>query len=85
MMVSVMGATGDLAAPVLFWLLAFFALGWREAFVIVGVMIVVYALVLSRQVFETPAPSQEEDADLGIWPTLKLAFPSGEIAPMEPV
>ena len=69
-----MGATGDLAAPALFWLLALFALGWREAFVIAGVLIVVYALLLSRQRFEAPPALRRDEAELGTWAALKLAF-----------
>jgi MFS family permease len=69
-----MGATGDLAAPALFWLLAVFALGWREAFVIAGVLIVVYAFLLSRQRFEAPPPREEDGAELGTWAALVLAF-----------
>lgn len=69
-----MGAAGDLAAPALFWLLALFALGWREAFVISGVFILVYALLLSRQRFEAAPGLEGTGADLGTWEALKLAF-----------
>jgi MFS family permease len=69
-----MGATGDLAAPALFWLLAVFALGWREAFVIAGVLIVVYALLLSRQRFEAPPAREGDRSELGTWAALRLAF-----------
>ncbi len=69
-----MGATGDLAVPALFWLLALFALGWREAFVISGLFIVLYALLLSRQRFEAPPALEEDEVALGIWAALKVAF-----------
>lgn len=46
-----MGMAGDLAAPLLFYVLAWFAAGWREAFLISGVLLVGYAIALSRQTF----------------------------------
>ena len=69
-----LGAAGDLAAPALFWLLALFALGWREAFVISGIFIVAYAAVLSRQRFEAPPRPAEDESAPGTWAALKLAF-----------
>jgi DHA1 family bicyclomycin/chloramphenicol resistance-like MFS transporter len=56
-----MGATGDLAAPLLFSLLALVTLGWRSAFGLVGVALLVYALGLWRRPFPDEA---EEDEDL---------------------
>ena len=52
-----MGAAGDMAAPALFWLLGALALGWREAFLASGVLILLYATMLSRRSFAEPAPS----------------------------
>ena len=57
--------SGSLPLPALFWLLALFALGWREAFVIAGILIVGYALLMSRQHFETPAPPEVDEPELG--------------------
>jgi MFS family permease len=69
-----MGAAGDLAAPALFWLLAIFALGWREAFVISGAIVLVYAIVLSRQSFPPPVRGGDEDDDLPLTAALRMAF-----------
>lgn len=56
---TLMGACGDLAAPLLFWGLAAFALGWREAFLATGAILGVYALFLARTHF-TPAGEAAE-------------------------
>jgi predicted MFS family arabinose efflux permease len=61
-----MGSAGDLVAPALFWLLASFALGWREAFLVSGAIVVLYALMLARQTFPEPvadAQNLPEDAE----------------------
>jgi MFS family permease len=72
-----MGAAGDLAAPALFWLLALFALGWRSAFVIAGAVILVYAVLLSRQHFPPPRQHSQAAGDVGEMSTrdaLRAAF-----------
>ena len=71
-----MGAAGDLAAPALFWLLAVLALGWREAFLVTGAMIVVYALVLMRRPFPEVQASVDDDGedDVPMRVALRTAF-----------
>jgi predicted MFS family arabinose efflux permease len=69
-----MGALGDLAAPALFWLLAVFALGWRQAFVISGVVILAYAMLLARQDFPRPSSQPEDASEMGTREALRAAF-----------
>jgi MFS family permease len=79
-----MGAVGDLAAPALFWLLALVAWGWREAFLVSGCLILVYAAMLSRQSFadtRQPAlqrqetrPAEDDEPEPSIREALGAAF-----------
>ncbi len=69
-----MGAAGDLAAPALFWLLAVFALGWREAFLVSGALVLVYALMLARQNFPEPTRAQGDAPELGTVAALRAAL-----------
>ena len=58
-----MGATGDLAAPLLFWVLGILAMGWREAFVVCGALLTVSAVVVLRTpIPATPASAEDDDA-----------------------
>lgn len=59
------GSIGDLAAPALFWALAWFALGWREAFVTTGVVLLGYALLLACTDFQRPARLARGDREQG--------------------
>jgi len=69
-----MGAAGDLAAPALFWGLALFALGWREAFAVSGALVLAYALLLARQRFPAPARETDGSEDVPILGALRAAF-----------
>lgn len=55
------GTLGDLAAPALFALLALFAWGWREAFMLMGVVLFVYTLLLLPQRFPAPVKGKGDD------------------------
>jgi MFS family permease len=56
---SMMGMVGDLAAPALMAAVAWAALGWRHAFVVVGIAVGLWALALTRVGFPVPATSAE--------------------------
>jgi MFS family permease len=58
-----MGASGDLAAPLLFSLLALVALGWRSAFGLVGVVLLIYALFLWRRRFPDEVEKGHDPGD----------------------
>lgn len=60
---TMMGMLGDLAAPGLFTALAYMALGWREAFLLVGVILACYTAILWRRPFPEPAPPQDKIPD----------------------
>jgi FSR family fosmidomycin resistance protein-like MFS transporter len=53
-----MGCAGDLATPALLSLLGLFALGWRHGFVLCGLVVVLYAGLLSRQRFPDSQPER---------------------------
>jgi len=53
------GTLGDLAAPALFAVLALFAWGWREASMMMGGVLFVYALLLIPHRFPPPNGNQE--------------------------
>jgi MFS family permease len=69
-----MGMAGDLAAPLLFFVLAWFAAGWREAFMVSGLLLVGYALVLSRQTFPEAATERESRNGVSIREALGKAL-----------
>lgn len=58
-----LGMLGDLAAPALFALLPLFGWGWRQAFLVSGAVLALYALALARQPF--PARCREAPASSG--------------------
>lgn len=60
---TLMGILGDLAAPAIMAGLAYWSLGWRGAFVAVGIMVAVQALVLARLDFPAPAAECETTAN----------------------
>jgi MFS family permease len=69
-----MGMAGDLAAPLLFFILAGFAAGWREAFVVSGLLLVGYSLLLSRQTFPERVAGPERGEDVPIRSALREAL-----------
>jgi len=63
---ALMGQLGDLGTPLLFAALAKASLGWRDAFLVTGFLIVGYATLLALLPFpERTAPADEPQAGLG--------------------
>ncbi len=69
-----MGAAGDMTAPALFWVLGVFALGWREAFLATGLVIVAYAAWMVTRAFPEPGRPAEAAAEVGVREALRAAF-----------
>lgn len=57
-----LGSIGDLLTPALFFALAVFGWGWREAFGVCAAVLVIYAAVLSRQRFPPQTRPDDEPA-----------------------
>jgi MFS family permease len=57
---TLMGMLGDLGTPLLFAALALLSLGWREAFLVTGGLILAYTAVLGTQRFPRPAHETRE-------------------------
>jgi predicted MFS family arabinose efflux permease len=60
------GTLGDLLVPSLVALAAIFTVGWRGAFVAVGVVMIGYALLLSRQRFPEPVAHAHGEDEPGL-------------------
>ncbi len=74
------GSLGDLATPALFSALALVAWGWREAFWIVAVLWLVWAVLVFRAPF--PERVQEDDApEPGMLDALRSAFATPALRP----
>jgi MFS family permease len=74
---SLLGMIGDLAAPALMAGLAFASLGWRTGYLIVGIGVGVWALLLLATPFPDPARTAEDggdDEDIGLRAALMLAL-----------
>ena len=65
---TLLGALGDIGTPVFVAVLAWSTLGWRTAFVVVGLLILVQAFALLRA--PNPLPEPEED-EPGLWEVLR--------------
>lgn len=65
---TLLGALGDIGTPVFVAVLAWASLGWRTAFGVVGLAVLVQAIVLVRS--RSPLPEPEED-EPGLWDVLR--------------
>ncbi len=60
---TLFGEVGDLLAPVLMAALAALALGWREAYCVVGAVVLLWALLLAWRTFPAAANHDAETGD----------------------
>jgi DHA1 family bicyclomycin/chloramphenicol resistance-like MFS transporter len=60
---SFMGQLGDLGTPLLFAALASVSLGWREAFLVTGSLVLVSAAALALMSFPSPARPHEREKE----------------------
>lgn len=70
---TLLGEVGDLLAPALMAGVAVAGASWRSAFVVVGVLMIVWGVWLSRQPFEAIEPLGDHEADEDE-PTILEAF-----------
>jgi MFS family permease len=68
------GLAGDLLAPLLFAALAWAALGWRASFAVAGGLVLVCALVASRQPLPARAVEAPEEEEAGLLAGLRAAL-----------
>jgi len=59
---TLLGWIGDLAGPALLALLAWAAIGWRGAYVVVGMVQALWGLAMSRGHFPEPTRSEDDDS-----------------------
>ena len=69
---TLLGVVGDLGGPALFAVLAWLSLGWRSAYLVVGVVIAALTLLLVRQPF--PAPTRDDDDEPPLLAALGIAL-----------
>jgi MFS family permease len=70
---ALLGEIGDLLAPLLMAALAAFGWGWRVAYLLVGAMMLVWALLVASQRFEDATPEQDEE-EPGVIASLRAAL-----------
>lgn len=77
------GAVGDLLAPVLLVVLAVAGLGWRAGFVVMAVLLGLWAVLVARAPFppRLAAPDEADDADPGLFTGLRLALGNRRLLP----
>jgi MFS family permease len=68
------GAIGDVAAPVLVTVLALLGFGWRAGFLVMSVVLVLWAVMLARAPFPPPIAASGDDApEPSLWAALRTA------------
>jgi len=68
---TLMGALGDLLAPLVFGGLVLLGLGWRAGYALCGVLCLGYAVVLARRAFPAPSRAGEDEEEPGPWEALR--------------
>jgi predicted MFS family arabinose efflux permease len=71
---TLMGALGDLAAPGLFVALAFVSAGWRQAFLVCGGLLALWALGLAFVHFPGDTPTAKGDTHVSFGQALRAAL-----------
>lgn len=71
---TLLGAVGDLAAPVMMAGLAAVALGWRSGYAIVGAFTLICGLLLLRRRFPAAVADEDDDPEPGIGAALLAAI-----------
>ncbi|MFK7985316.1 MAG: sugar MFS transporter [Sandaracinaceae bacterium] len=71
---ALLGEVGDLGAPLLVAGMAWLGLGWREAFTVVGVLVILWSGMLLFPRFPVPGDDDDEDEDEPLLVGVRAAF-----------